>query len=126
MNPRVTAVKAAYQAVSALVAVGALSSAIAAAPAPKPAAFPLTTKSPEARRLVDEALTLYIDHVAQPEAIAILRKAVVADPRFAMAHELLAQISLDSAEQVAEQQKAFENLRYASPVERAAIRWYQR
>jgi tetratricopeptide (TPR) repeat protein len=106
-------------------AFGLLSSSLAAAPAAKSAAFPLTTKSPEARRLVDEALTQYIDHVAQPEAIASLRKAVAADPQFAMAHELLAQISLDSAEQVSEQQKAFTTRRYASPVERTTIQWYQ-
>jgi len=54
--------------------------------------------------------------VAQPEAIAA-PQAVAADPQFAMAHELLAQISLDSAEQVSEQQKAFATRRYASPVD---------
>ena len=88
---------------SAFVALGLLSSAIAAVPATKPAAFPLTTKSAEARHLVDQALVLYIDRVAQPEAIASLRKAIEIDSQFAMAHELLAQLSLDSAEQVAEQ-----------------------
>jgi tetratricopeptide (TPR) repeat protein len=123
MITKISSVKAAMG--SALIAWSVLSSAVAAAPAAKPAAFPLTTKSPEARRLVDEALTQYIDHVAQPEAIASLRKAVAADPQFAMAHELLAQISLDSAEQVAEQQKAFAARRYASPVERTTIQWYQ-
>jgi tetratricopeptide (TPR) repeat protein len=106
-------------------AFGLMAPAFAAAPEAKPTSFPLTTKSPEARRLVDEALVQYIDHVAQPEAIAGLRKAVAADPHFAMAHELLAQISLDSAEQVAEQQKAFAMRRYASPVERTTIQWYQ-
>jgi len=50
---------------------------------------------------------LYIDHVEQPGAIGILRQAVKVDPQFAMGHELLAQISLDSAEQLSEQQKAF-------------------
>jgi len=110
---------------STFIAFGLISAAIAVPPAANPAAFPLTTKSPEARRLVDEALAQYIDHVAQPEAIASLRKAVAADPQFAMAHELLAQISLDSAEQVSEQQKAFATRRYASPVERTTIQWYQ-
>lgn len=110
---------------SAFVALGLLSSAIAAAPATKPAAFLLTTKSAEARHLVDQALVLYIDRVAQPEAIASLRKAIEIDSQFAMAHELLAQLSLDSAEQVAEQQKAFAMRRHASPVERTVIQWYQ-
>src|SRR5450432_504097 len=118
-----TSVQRAAGSVSVLLVL--ISSAFAGAPVAKPATFPLTTKNPEARRLVDEALVQYIDHVAQPEAIASLRQAVAADPHFAMAHELLAQISLDSAEQVSEQQKAFANRRYASPIERSAIQWYQ-
>ncbi len=92
----------------------------------RPAAtFPLTTKSAEARRLVNQALVLYIDHVEQPGAIGILRKAVKIDPQFAMGHELLAQISLDSAEQVSEQKKAFSTRHKASPSERTVIEWYQ-
>jgi tetratricopeptide (TPR) repeat protein len=110
---------------SGLVTLGLFSSALAGEPAAKSAAFPLTTNSVEARRFVDEALVQYIDHVAQPEAIASLRKAVAADPHFAIAHELLAQISLDSAEQVSEQKKAFATRHYASPVERTVIQWYQ-
>src|SRR5258705_757206 len=106
---------------STFIAWGLISAATAVPPAANPAAFPITTKSPEARRLVDEALVQYIDHVAQPEAIARLRKAVAVDPQFAMAHELLAQISLDSAEQVSEQHKAFANRRYANLAERTPI-----
>src|ERR1700719_4331293 len=74
---------------------------------PLTAALPLSSKSPVARHLVEEALSLYLDHVEQPESIEILRKAVQVDPDFAMGHEFLAQISLDSAEQVDEQKKAF-------------------
>jgi tetratricopeptide (TPR) repeat protein len=94
-------------------------------PSQPTAIFPLTTKSQEARRLVDQAIVLYIDHVEQPGAIRILRRAVKIDPQFAIGHELLAQISLDSAEQVSEQQKAFSNRHYASPSERTVIEWYQ-
>jgi len=54
---------------STLIALGLLTSTLAAAPATKTAAFPLTTKSPEARRLLDEALVQYIDHVAQPKRL---------------------------------------------------------
>src|SRR6202142_538746 len=92
---------------------------------PLTATLPLTTKSPEARRLVEEALTLYLDRVEQPEAIEILRKAVQVDPDFAMGHEFLAQISLDSAEQVGEQQKAFAARGQASSSEQMVIEWYQ-
>jgi tetratricopeptide (TPR) repeat protein len=92
---------------------------------PLTAVLPLTTKSPEARRLVDEALDLYLDRVEQEQAIEILRKAVQVDPDFAMGHEYLAQISLDSAEQVGEQEKAFAARNHASASEQMVIEWYQ-
>ncbi len=87
--------------------------------------FPLTTKSPEALRLVQEALDLYLDKVEQAQAIDILRKAVQVDPDFAMGHEFLAQISLDSAEQVGEQEKAFTTRSHATNSEQLVIEWYQ-
>src|SRR5258708_12278096 len=105
MIAKTSSVKAALS--SALIALGLLTSTFAAAPATKTASFPLTTKSPEARRLLDEALVQYTDHVAQPEAIASLRKAIAADPHFAMAHELLAQIILHSPDQLPQQKKPF-------------------
>lgn len=92
---------------------------------PLTAVLPLTTKSPEARRLVQEALDLYLDRVEQEQAIEILRKAVQVDPDFAMGHEYLAQISLDSAEQVSEQEKAFAARSHASGSEQMVIEWYQ-
>jgi tetratricopeptide (TPR) repeat protein len=92
---------------------------------PLNAALPLTTKSPEAKRLVEEALTLYLDRVEQEQSIEILRKAVQIDPDFAMGHEFLAQISLDSAEQVGEQEKAFATRNHATNSEQLVIEWYQ-
>src|SRR5580658_1165495 len=89
------------------------------------AVFPLTTKSPEARRLAEEALDLYLDKVEQEQANEILRKAVEVDPDFAMGHEFLAQISLDSAEQVSEQGKAFATRNHATNSEQLVIEWYQ-
>src|SRR6266550_4016471 len=89
------------------------------------AVLPLTTKSPEARRLAEEAMMLDLDQVEQAKAIEILRKTVKIDPDFAMAHEFLTQISLDPAEQVSEQQKAFATRNHASAGERLAIEWYQ-
>src|SRR6266702_3652100 len=51
------------------------------------AVLPLTTKSPEARRLAEEAMMLDLDQVEQAKAIEILRKTVKIDPDFAMAIE---------------------------------------
>ncbi len=108
-----------------LAAVSALAQQTASRQASLAAALPMTTKSPEARHLVQEALTQYLDRVEQPQAIELLRKAVQADPEFAMGHELLAQISLDSAEQVSEQQKAFATRIHATTSEQTVIEWYQ-
>jgi tetratricopeptide (TPR) repeat protein len=94
-------------------------------PDPQAAVLPLTTSSPEARLLVEKALAIYLDQVEQTEAIEILHKAVSIDPAFAMGHELLAQISLDSAEQVSEQAKAFTYREDVSAPEREVIEWYQ-
>ncbi len=87
--------------------------------------LPLTTKSAQARRLVEEAMNLDLDQVEQAKAIELIRQAVSLDPDFAMGHEFLTQISLDPAEQVSEQQKAFATRKHASPGEQLAIEWYQ-
>ena len=92
---------------------------------PQTAVLPMTTKSSKARRLVDEALKVYLDQVEQAKAIEILRKAVKIDRDFAMGHEFLAQISLDSAEQVKEQKKAFATRKHATQPEQTLIEWYQ-
>lgn len=89
------------------------------------AVLPLTSKSAEARRLVQEAMTLDLDQVEQAQAIEMLRKAIQVDPDFAMGHEFLTQISLDPAEQVSEQQKAFATRGHVTAGERLAIEWYQ-
>jgi tetratricopeptide (TPR) repeat protein len=119
--------------ITSLVAVGLLLAAVAGMAqqtSPQPtnpftAVLPLTTKSAEAHRLVEEALSLYLDRVEQEQAIELLRKAVQLDSEFAMAHEFLAQISLDSGEQVGEQEKAFTTRNHATSSEQLLIEWYQ-
>jgi tetratricopeptide (TPR) repeat protein len=114
--------------VSSVLSVPAIAIAQQNAPAsdnPKNAVLPLTTKSREARHLIDEAWTLYIDRVEQAQAIEKLHRAVKLDPDFAMGHELLAQISLDTAEQVNEQAKAFALRKHAAQPEQTFIEWYQ-
>ena len=88
-------------------------------------ALPLTSKSAKARRLLEQAWDLGIDRVEQQKAIQVLRKAVKADPNFAMAHEILAQISLEPAEQISEQQKASATKQHASLAEQAIVDWFQ-
>lgn len=87
--------------------------------------FPLTTYSPEARRLVEESLEQGFDRLERAEQIELLRKALQIDPEFAIAHQFLVLASLDSAEQVREQEKAFATRSHASPAEQLAIDWFQ-
>jgi len=94
-------------------------------PASQSGTLPLTTKSAEARHLVEIAWELDLDEVEQEQAADILRKAVQLDPDFAMAHQLLAETSLDPAEQVKEQRKAFATKQFASPAEQLVIGWWQ-
>lgn len=89
------------------------------------AVLPLTTNSPKVHRLLDRAWVLAIDNVEQAKAIDVLRSVVKSDPGFAMGHELLAQSSLDPAEQVTEQKRAFAARSHASPGERMVIEWFQ-
>jgi len=92
---------------------------------PQTAVLPLTTKSAKVRHLLDEAWKLDLDQVEQTKAVDVLRRVVAIDPEFAMGHELLSQTSLDPAEQVREQNKAFATRSHASHPEQLVIEWLQ-
>lgn len=91
----------------------------------QPNALPLSTKSAEVLRMLDQAWVLESDQSEQAKADEVMRKLLQVDPEFAMGHEILAQISLDPAEQITEQKKAFANRSHASPAEQAVIDWFQ-
>lgn len=88
-------------------------------------ALPLSTNSTEVPRLLDKAWSLDADQVEQAQANEVMRKIVTLDPDFAFGHEILARTSLDPAEQVNEQKKAFANRGHASPAEQTVIDWFQ-
>jgi tetratricopeptide (TPR) repeat protein len=92
---------------------------------PQTAVLPLTTRSAKVRSLMDQVWDLDLDQVEQAKAIEVLRQAVKIDPDFAMGHELLSQTSLDPAEQVNEQHKAFATRSHASSAEQLIIEWFQ-
>lgn len=87
--------------------------------------LPLSTNSARARRLMEKVWVLNSDQVEQAKACVVLRKIVRIDPNFALAHELLAQFSLDPAEQVSEQRKAVATRDHATPPEQSVIDWFQ-
>lgn len=82
----------------------------------------ITTKSVEARAYFEEGLAKYQTLHLQV-GLANWRKAVQADPQFALAHIFLANFSDDPAEQVAEREKALANRNHVSEEERLIIDW---
>jgi len=106
-------------------AVALFSTCAVAQAKPQPDVFPLTTKSDKALHLMEKVWDLEADQVEQEKACVVLRKIVKIDPDFAVAHEILAQFSLDPAEQVSEQQKASKTKHRASAAEQTFVDWFQ-
>jgi tetratricopeptide (TPR) repeat protein len=82
----------------------------------------ITTKSPQARAYFESGLakwqTLYSE-----EGLANWRKAVKADPDFALAHIFLANFSTDPAEQIQERERALSTRKFAGPEEQLIVDW---
>lgn len=85
----------------------------------------MSPMSANAHPLLDQVWDLAVDQVEQEKAIAVLQNAVKADPNFAIAHEILAQASLDPAERVSEQRKASATKSHASAAEQTIVDWFQ-
>ncbi len=87
--------------------------------------LPLSAKSTKVLKLVDQAWVLDSDRGELKKSIEVMRRVVKMDPKFAMGHEILAQISLDPAEQVKEQALASATKRNATAAEQTVIDWFQ-
>lgn len=112
--------------VSTVIAASLLFSLIASAQqVQRSGEMPLSAKSARVFHLLDQAWVLDSDQGEQFKAIEVMRKAVTIEPEFAMGHEILAQISLDPAEQVSEQKQAFANRGHANASEQIVIEWFQ-
>ncbi|GAC1438915.1 MAG: hypothetical protein NVS1B11_35930 [Terriglobales bacterium] len=109
-----------------VIAVGLLLGSVSSAQTEAPSeARLLTPSSAKVHRLLDQVWDLAVDQVEQEKATTILRKAVEDDPNFAIAHEILAQVSLNPAERVTEQRKAYSTKSHASPGEQKIVDWFQ-
>jgi tetratricopeptide (TPR) repeat protein len=91
--------------------------------APAAEVVPLTTSSPDARRDYELALLYHEDLLFVDKGLVSLRKAVKADPRFALGHATLAYFTTDPIEERREYALAQQNLAKASPDEKLLIRW---
>lgn len=99
-----------------------LSSASAALNTPQNIGLEITTKSPQARAYFIAGLgkwqTLYSE-----QGLENWRKAIKADPDFALAHIFLADFSNDPAEQVRERERALATKKFAGPEEQLIVDW---
>lgn len=84
--------------------------------------FPITTRSPEARKLVETALFQYENALAD-EAIANARKATEKDPEFALAYAVLSFIARRQQPLPQALRKAKELAPRAAADEQLLIRW---
>lgn len=87
-----------------------------------PTGIQITTKSPQAHIYFERGLQkMSLLHFQT--GLENWRKAVAADPHFAVAHIFLTFFSQDPSEQVAEREKALANRQYAGPEEQLIIDW---
>jgi tetratricopeptide (TPR) repeat protein len=82
----------------------------------------VSTKSAPARALFKEGLSK-IEALHEQAGLQDWRKAVQADPKFALAHILITFFTQDPAEQVSEREKALATKQSASPEEQLIIDW---
>jgi tetratricopeptide (TPR) repeat protein len=109
-----------------IIAASLLFSLIASAQkVPRGSEMPLSAKSAHVFRLLDQAWVLDSDQAEQAKAIEVMKQVVKVEPEFAMGHEILAQISLDPAEQISEQKQAFAHRGTANSDEQIVIEWFQ-
>ena len=95
-------------------------SAKAAAPA---AIVPVTTSSADARQDYEQGMVQREDLLFTDKGLEFFRKAVKADPRFALGHAALAFFTVDGGEERREELLAKQSLTHASPDEKLLIRW---
>lgn len=87
-----------------------------------PAGIQITTKSPQAHVFFERGLRK-MELLHFQAGLENWRKAVAADPNFAVAHIFLTFFSQDPAEQVAEREKALATRQYAGQEEQLIIDW---
>jgi tetratricopeptide (TPR) repeat protein len=82
----------------------------------------ISTRSAEARALFQQGLSK-IEALHEQAGLVDWRKAVQADPKFALCHILITFFTLDPTEQVSEREKALASRQYASQEEKYIIDW---
>jgi tetratricopeptide (TPR) repeat protein len=82
----------------------------------------VTTKSPQARAYFETGLAKW-QVLYEEQGLDNWRKAVEADPDFALAHIFLANFSTDPAEQIRERERALATKKFAGPEEQLIVDW---
>lgn len=82
----------------------------------------ISTKSPQAHRFFEQGMSkMEMLHIQ--DGLENFRKAVAADPDFALGHIILNFFSQDPTEQVTEREKALATRQFAGPEEKLVIDW---
>lgn len=88
----------------------------------EPNGMEMSTKSPQAHKYFEQGMSkMEMLHIQ--DGLANFRKAVAADPQFALGHIILNFFSQDPTEQVAEREKALATRQFAGPEEKMIIDW---
>lgn len=88
----------------------------------EPNGMQISTKSPEAHTYFEQGMAkMEMLHIQ--DGLNNFRKAVAADPQFALGHIILNFFSQDPTEQVAEREKALATRQFAGPEEKLIIDW---
>jgi tetratricopeptide (TPR) repeat protein len=87
-----------------------------------PTGMHISTKSPQAHVLFEKGIQK-MEMLHTQDGLDSFRKAVQADPQFAMGHIFLTFFSQDPTEQVAEREKALATRAFAGPEEKLVIDW---
>ena len=84
--------------------------------------IPVSTRSEEARKLVELSLDKYENHITEA-ALAYASQAVQKDPRFALGHAVLSLVSMSTIPDAAALAKAKALASHATPDEQLLVRW---
>jgi tetratricopeptide (TPR) repeat protein len=88
----------------------------------EPNGMEISTKSPQAHKFFEQGMSkMEMLHIQ--DGLGNFRKAVAADPQFALGHIILSFFAQDPTEQVTEREKALATRQFAGPEEKLVIDW---
>jgi tetratricopeptide (TPR) repeat protein len=97
--------------------------AYAGTPAPKEETLPVTTNSPEARKLFDQGLARFENDLRVETTVNLWEQAIAKDPNFALANGFIAFVSRDPIDQAIHRKAALGLSKNVTKGEQVVIAW---